>query len=102
MSKDIATKAVHMMLESPSPHITLELQGGEPLLAFDTIKYIVSIAKPGAAQRSKELDIVITSNLAFLTQEILEYCCEHGIKLSTSLDGPEFIHNANRPRPTGD
>src|SRR6266478_1878304 len=102
MRKDVASAAVDRMLDTPSQHITLELQGGEPLLAFDTIKYIVSIAKPRAAQRSKELDIVITSNLAFLTDDILEYCREHSIKLSTSLDGPEFIHNANRPRPTGD
>ena len=63
-------------------------QGGEPLLAFDTIKYLVSIAKAGASQRQKELDIVITSNLAFLTDEILAYCKTEGIKLSASLDGP--------------
>jgi uncharacterized protein len=102
MSNDVATKAVHMMLESPSQHITLELQGGEPLLAFDPIKFIISIAKPGAARLGKELDIVITSNLAFLTDEILGYCKAERIKLSTSLDGPEIIHNANRPRPEGD
>jgi len=98
----VAAAAVNMMLQSPSPHLTLELQGGEPLLAFDTIKYIVSIAKPGAARLGKELDIVITSNLAFLTDDILDYCKTERIKLSTSLDGPEFIHNANRPRPGGD
>jgi len=102
MPREVAEAAVKMMLETPSPHITLELQGGEPLLAFDTIKYIVSIAKPGAARLSKELDIVITSNLAFLTDEILDYCNAEEIKLSSSLDGPEFIHNANRPRPGGD
>src|SRR5205807_10457870 len=79
-----------------------ELQGGEPLLAFDIIKYIVSVAKPIAARLGKDLDIVITSNLAFLTDEILDYCHTERIKLSTSLDGPEFIHNANRPRPGGD
>ena len=102
MPQDVAAAAVDMMLQSPSPHLTLELQGGEPLLAFDTIKYIVSIAKPGAARLNKELDIVITSNLAFLTDDILDYCKTERIKLSTSLDGPEFIHNANRPRPEGD
>jgi uncharacterized protein len=102
MAEAEATAAVDMMLQSPSPYITLEFQGGEPLLAFDLIKYIVSIAKPKAAQRGKELDIVITSNLAFLTDEILTYCKTERIKLSTSLDGPEFIHNANRPRPGGD
>lgn len=102
MTRDVATAAVNMMLESPSRHITLELQGGEPLLAFDLIKYIVSIAKDGAARVGKELDIVIASNLAFLTDEVLEYCSAAQIKLSTSLDGPEFIHNSNRPRPEGD
>jgi len=102
MPQDVAAAAVNMMLQSPSPHLTLELQGGEPLLAFDTIKYIISIAKPGAARLGKELDIVITSNLAFLTDDILDYCKTERIKLSTSLDGPEFIHNANRPRPGGD
>jgi len=80
MPREVAEAAVKMMLETPSPHITLELQGGEPLLAFDTIKYIVSIAKPGAARLSKELDIVITSNLAFLTDEILDYCNAEEIK----------------------
>lgn len=102
MKEDTAKAAVNTMLQSPSHYITLELQGGEPLLAFDVVRYIVSIAKPEASRLGKELDIVITSNLAFLTDEILSYCKAERIKLSTSLDGPEFIHNANRPRPGGD
>jgi His-Xaa-Ser system radical SAM maturase HxsB len=101
MSEEIATSAVDMMLRSPSKHITLEIQGGEPLLAFETIKYIVSIAKSRSQELDKELEVVITSNLAFLSDEILDYCKKEEIKLSTSLDGPEFIHNANRPRPEG-
>jgi|SRR5579863_2937264 len=101
MSLEVAEAAVNMMLKSPSKHITLELQGGEPLLAVDLIKFIVSKAKEGAARLDKELDVVIASNLAFLTDEILDYCRAEQIKLSTSLDGPEFIHNANRPRPGG-
>jgi len=101
MPREVADSAVNLMLDSPSEHLTLELQGGEPLLAFDTIKYIVSLAKAGATQRGKDLEVVITSNLAFLTEEILSYCGTEHIKLSTSLDGPEFLHNANRPRPGG-
>lgn len=102
MSPEVAAAAVDIMLDSPAQHITLEIQGGEPLLAFDTVKYLVSIAKPKAQQRGKDLDIVITSNLAYLTDEVLEYCKTERIKISTSLDGPEFIHNTNRPRPGGD
>lgn len=33
---------------------------------------------------------------------MLHYCRDHGIELSTSLDGPVDIHNANRPNLTGD
>jgi His-Xaa-Ser system radical SAM maturase HxsB len=87
------------MLDSPAEYITMEFQGGEPLLAFDVIQHAVSIARPRAVQKNKYLDIVITSNLAYLTDEILDYCKRERIKLSTSLDGPAFIHNANRPRP---
>jgi His-Xaa-Ser system radical SAM maturase HxsB len=102
MTPEIANAAVNMMLKSPSKFITLEFQGGEPLLAFDLIKDIVPIAKSRAAALDKILDVVITSNLAFLTDEILAYCRSEKIKLSTSLDGPAFIHNVNRPRPGGD
>jgi His-Xaa-Ser system radical SAM maturase HxsB len=44
---------------------------------------------------------VITSNLALLTDEILEFCKQHSILLSTSIDGPARLHNKNRPRPGG-
>ena len=101
MSDEIAAASVEMMLQSPSHNLTLELQGGEPLLAFERIKFIVSLAKSGASRLGKQLDVVITSNLSPLTDEILEFCKSEKIKLSTSLDGPEFIHNANRPRPGG-
>jgi uncharacterized protein len=99
MKPEAAEAAINIMLQSPSRYLTLEFQGGEPLLAFDLIKHIVSIAKERALLKDKMLDIVITSNLANLTDEMLHYCREHRIKLSTSLDGPEFVHNANRPRP---
>jgi His-Xaa-Ser system radical SAM maturase HxsB len=102
MSEQVAEASLALMFQSPAQHITLELQGGEPLLAFDRIKFIVPRAKHGAAHYQKELDIVITSNLSFLTDEILEFCATEKIKLSTSLDGPAFIHNANRPRPGAD
>lgn len=102
MSEETARASVDLMLQSPSDELTLELQGGEPLLAFERIRFIVALAKKGAANLGKHLSIVITSNLSPLTDDILEFCATEKIKLSTSLDGPDFIHNANRPRPGGD
>jgi His-Xaa-Ser system radical SAM maturase HxsB len=99
MSQETAEKSVELMMKSPARHVTLELQGGEPLLAFDIIRFIVPLAKKRAHLLGKGLDIVVTTNLANATDDMLFYLRDENIKISTSLDGPAFIHNANRPRP---
>ncbi len=99
MCPETADRSIALMMQSPSKHLTLELQGGEPLLAFDVIKYIVPKAKREAEYRGKSLDIVVTTNLACITDEMIHYLRDEGIKVSTSLDGPAFLHNKNRPRP---
>lgn len=98
MSLETAEQSVSLMMKSPARHLTLEFQGGEPLLAFDVIRYIVSIVKKKAAVLNKTLDIVLCTNLANITDEILLYLRDENIKVSTSLDGPAVVHNANRPR----
>ena len=45
---------------------------------------------------------MVTTNLAFINDEILSFLKEHSMLVSTSLDGPAVIHNANRPRPGSD
>ena len=99
MSPAIAERALQLMMRVPANDLTLEFQGGEPLLAFETIKYTVARAKELAVVHNKNLNIVICTNLAFASHDVLAYCRDENIKLSTSLDGPAFLHNANRPRP---
>jgi His-Xaa-Ser system radical SAM maturase HxsB len=101
MSFSTAEKSVDMMMKSPSSHLTLEFQGGEPLLAFDVIRYVVPLAKKQANRHGKSLDIVVTTNLANATDDMLRYFADENVKVSTSLDGPAFLHNTNRPRPGG-
>jgi His-Xaa-Ser system radical SAM maturase HxsB len=102
MSLETAERAVAIMMCAPNKNITLEFQGGEPLLAFDTIQAIVPMAEKAARAKEKQLEIVIVSNLANLTDDMLKYMADHHIGLSTSLDGPMALHNANRPRPGND
>lgn len=94
-------KGVDHMMQSPSKSVTMEFQGGEPLLAFELLQHGVHYAKEEAQKRNKNISFVICSNLALINEKMLEFCKEHNILLSTSLDGPEFIHNKNRRRPTG-
>jgi His-Xaa-Ser system radical SAM maturase HxsB len=102
MSTATADRSITMMMDSPARDITLEFQGGEPLLAFDLLRYIIPRAKTQALERGKNLDIVVCTNLACVTDDILKYFRDEGVKVSTSLDGPAFLHNKNRPRPGND
>ncbi|MBX9771195.1 MAG: 4Fe-4S cluster-binding domain-containing protein, partial [Candidatus Obscuribacterales bacterium] len=102
MSQETADKALAMVFRSPSNSIKIEFQGGEPMLNFELIRYVVEKAKAINVTEQRDLQFVIATNLALVTDEILEYCKLHDIMISTSLDGPADLHNKNRPRPGGD
>ena len=99
MSSETASRALDLVFRSPAESIKIEFQGGEPLLNFDRIKQIVQEAELRAVATGRRVEFVVTSNLALITEEILDFLRDHAIVVSTSLDGPEVIHNANRPRP---
>jgi len=100
MSEDTAIRALRIAFAAPTPTIKIEFQGGEPLLNFPLIRQIVEAARRDAPD-GKKLEFVIASNLALLTDEVLDFCRVNSILLSTSLDGPGDLHNRNRPRPGG-
>ncbi|MBX5302458.1 His-Xaa-Ser system radical SAM maturase HxsB [Rhizobium sp. NLR12b] len=99
MSTETAEKTLSLIFRSPSPAIKIEFQGGEPLLNFDLIRYVVVRAEQMNLSAGRNLQFVITTNLAVVNDDILEFCRLHSILISTSLDGPASLHNANRPRP---
>ncbi|RTL51775.1 MAG: His-Xaa-Ser system radical SAM maturase HxsB [Bradyrhizobiaceae bacterium] len=101
MPWETAVRAVEVALSTPSKYIKLEFQGGEPLLNFELIERIVPHAKKRAKTLDKELQFVITTNLALLDEHVLAFCLTEDIQISTSLDGPADLHNRNRPRPGG-
>jgi uncharacterized protein len=102
MTEETARQALQLAFRSPSPHLKIEFQGGEPLLNFPLIRWITAEAKRMNAEHGKDLAFVIATNLALLDEEILKFCAEQGVHLSTSLDGPQDLHNGNRRRPGRD
>lgn len=98
MTPEMAAKAIDFTFRSPAPAIKIEFQGGESLLNFELIKYIVLEAKKRNLTERKNLAFVIATNLSVLEDQVVDFCREHDILISTSLDGPEDLHNANRPK----
>ncbi len=92
-------QGIDMMLQSPNRFLTMEFQGGEALLAFDKIVYAIERTKELTIKLDRVITYVICTNLAVVTEEILAYCKDNAVLISTSLDGPSFIHNQNRKRP---
>lgn len=102
MSQETAEAALRHVFASPSPQLKIEFQGGESLLNFDLIRWIVQRAEEINRIEQRDLAFVIATNLALLDDAMLDFCADHGIVLSTSLDGPEELHNHNRRRPGQD
>lgn len=99
MDQRYLDRGIDLMMQSPNPHVTMEFQGGEALLAFDRIVYAVDRTQRLAPIFNKQVTYVICTNLAVVTPEILAYCAANEILISTSLDGPAHLHNQNRKRP---
>lgn len=95
MSAETARKAVDIALESNSDCLTFEFQGGEPLINFDTIKFIVEYSE--SKKRGKYIEYNLVSNLTLLNDDMLEFFKKHGVRISTSIDGCVSVHNKNRP-----
>jgi len=99
MTRETANKGIEFAFKSPSRSLKFEFQGGESLLNFDLIKYIVLTVEERNTIENRDIQFVIATNLVFISDEILSFCNDHNVLISTSLDGPEDLHNKNRPRP---
>jgi uncharacterized protein len=102
MTSETAARSLDLVFRSRSPVLKLEFQGGEPLLNFDLIRGIIEDAERRNRDAGRHLEYVVTTNLALIDDEMLEFFREHRVLISTSLDGPAALHDANRPRPGGD
>jgi len=102
MTTQTADKAIDFLFRSPNPNLKVEFQGGESLLNFELIRYVVERVKERNVTEARNVEFVIATNLALITDDMLQFCLAHQIWISTSLDGPRALHNANRPRPGHD
>lgn len=102
MSVEMIDAACARIWESSSEVLTVEFQGGDPLLRFDLIVRAVTTLEALNHAGLKRLRFVVASTLHQLDEEMCAFFRAHHVFLSTSLDGPEYLHNKNRPVPGKD
>jgi His-Xaa-Ser system radical SAM maturase HxsB len=96
MTREVAGKVVDVIMDSPSPGVKIEFQGGEPTLNWPIIEYIVERAGKKSAEIGKEVSFVVCSNLITAEEKWAAYAREHQISFSTSMDGLKNHHDLHR------
>lgn len=102
MTAAMLDAACERIWESQADVLTVEFQGGDPLLRFDLIERAVEKLTGMNHLGHKRIRFVVASTLHQLTEHMCAYFRVHDVVLSTSLDGPEHLHNRNRPVPGRD
>ena len=99
MDLKTAKQTVDLIFRAPTPQMTIEFQGGEPLLNWPVVKFIIKYARSRNKTEKKSLGMVVVSNLSLMDKKKLDFLIKNKVGICTSLDGPETIHNKNRPWP---
>lgn len=101
MSLDTARRVVDFIFSSAGPEVQIEFQGGEPLLNYDVVRFIITYAGKKNEIAKKRLSFSLITNFSTMDTERLDFLARQGVNLCTSLDGPRDIHDACRISPDG-
>src|SRR4030042_6996344 len=95
MNEDTAKSVVDFIFQSPSKFLNIEFQGGEPLLAFPIVQFIIEYAKKknnstvpnneGWFSGSRNISFTLATNLSMMDNDILNYLISNKVRISTSL-----------------
>lgn len=96
MTPVTAKNVIMTMFTAPTQTVTMEFQGGEPLLNWETVQFSIEYAREIQKQFTKNLFITLVSNFMLMDQEKAEYLAKNRVSLCMSLDGPAHVHNKNR------
>lgn len=98
MDKQILINSVDKMIDSCIKHnykkLTLMFAGGEPLLQFDLIKYIIDYVE--SLNSSLIIKYTIPSNGILISEEVAMYIKAKQILIGVSLDGIEHVNDYTR------
>jgi sulfatase maturation enzyme AslB (radical SAM superfamily) len=96
MTLETAERSIDLALSTTSPAVTIELQGGEPLVVFPLLQHAIEYALERNRELKKTLDFTLVSNLAAMDEEKLAWLIDHRVQICTSVDGPPDLHDKQR------
>ena len=103
MSLGTAKRTIDFLVEAGGQRETVSVNffGGEPLLAFDTLRATVEHCRSIEKRSSKRFSLSVTTNGVLLDDRNIDFLVEHDVSCTISLDGPPCMHDALRKRHDG-
>ena len=94
-----ALRAVDLLIGNADPGAKLNLAflGGEPLVNRKVLRASTEHALELARGRGAKITFSITTNGTLLTEDDGRFFEQHGFAVTVSLDGPQEVHDAQRP-----
>lgn len=95
MSWDTAKKAIEYAKNHSGKDIVISFYGGEPLIRFDLVKKAVNYALE--IMKDKNVSFSMTTNMILMDEDKARFIAQTPhFSTTASIDGPEYIHDANR------
>lgn len=103
MSFEVGKRAIDFLLENSGNHRNLDVDffGGEPLMAWKTVKQIVAYARNKEKQYKKTFRFTFTTNGMLLNDEITEFLNQEMHNVVLSHDGRKKVHDYLRKTVNG-
>lgn len=96
---DLLEKAISQAFLTQHESVSFEWTGGEAfLMGIDFFKKVSELQKKHA---TKPFHNAVQTSGYLLDKELIDYLLDNGFGLSVTIDGPEEIHDANRPAQDG-
>jgi His-Xaa-Ser system radical SAM maturase HxsB len=95
MSIETAGRVLQYLFDARNNSVTLEFQGGEPLLNWPAVEFMAEHARKFNTL-GKDLNIVLVTNLLLMDDEKMRFLVDHDVDVCASLDGPADIHDKNK------
>jgi uncharacterized protein len=104
MPLNVGKKAMEFLIKSSGSRRNIEVDffGGEPLMNFKVLQYLVYYGEGLASANGKIIKFTVTTNGLLLNKEVEDFLNCHDISTVLSLDGRPDLHNYMRPMPNGE
>lgn len=103
MPENVAKKAIDFVIKHSGPrkNIEVDLFGGEPLMAFNTVKAAVEYGRKIEKDYNKNIRFTMTTNATLLNDEIMEFINKNMVNIVLSIDGRKSVNDKVRVRADG-